>query len=327
LVHLLEAVGPSNAERAADALLAEFQTLARIWTQEPEALARILGPASPAIRLIAGARAAAEEVLCGDLRGCRIDPFAPAFRRYLILSMGSLPDERLRILFLDGSRRLIADEQMQRGTLSQLTLYPRTIFRRALEHNAAGIILVHNHPSGDPSPSIEDVDATRHLEHIGRALEIELIDHIVVTAASAHHIVSSGDKPGAATTPRAFTLRSRDRDPEMHVDLALANAKAAMRRRLLRRQLMPGPELFGDPAWEMLVDLFIHECERKSLSVTSLCVTPSIPLSSALRLCQKMCDAGIMRRIPDPYDGRRNFVRLEPEIAHRLRAYFEAGSD
>lgn len=240
--------------------------------------------------------------------------------------MGSLPDEQLRILFLDGSRHLIADEQMQRGTLSRITLFPRTIFRRALELNAAGIILVHNHPSGDPLPSREDIEATRHLEHIGRALDIELVDHIVVTAASAHHIVCQRDEPAVRTLPRALTLRSRDR-ADRPADRALDNAKAHIRRRLLRRQLMPGPELFGDPAWEMVVDLFIHECERKPLSVTALCVTPSIPVSSALRLCQKMCDAGIMRRIPDRYDGRRSFVRLEPEISHRLRAYFEVGSD
>ncbi|AQA00636.1 DNA repair protein RadC [Sphingopyxis sp. QXT-31] len=100
-----------------------------------------------------------------------------------------------------------------------------------------------------------------------------------------------------------------------------------MRRRLLRQQLLGAPELFGDPAWEMLVDLFIHECERKPISVTSLCVTPSIPMSSAIRLCQKLCDANLIRRKPDLYDGRRVFVELNPDVSHRLRAYFLAGSD
>src|SRR3546814_17880936 len=66
--------------------------------------------------------------------------------------MGSLPIEVLRILFLDRGRRPLADEQLQHGTLAQLAIYPRTIFRRALELNAAAIILIHNHPSGHARP-------------------------------------------------------------------------------------------------------------------------------------------------------------------------------
>jgi DNA repair protein RadC len=90
---------------------------------------------------------------------------------------------------------------------------------------------------------------------------------------------------------------------------------------------MGSPELFGDPAWEMLIDLFIHECEGKELSISSLSITPSMPLSSALRLAQKLCDAGIVRRVSDPFDGRRSIIKLEPATSHRLRAYFSAGSD
>jgi DNA repair protein RadC len=91
---------------------------------------------------------------------------------------------------------------------------------------------------------------------------------------------------------------------------------------MLRQQLIGSPELFGEPAWDMLLDLFIHECERKRLSLSSLCVQSSIPWSSALRLIKKLCDAGIMRRLPDPADRRRNFMRLEPDIHQRMRAYF-----
>jgi DNA repair protein RadC len=108
---------------------------------------------------------------------------------------------------------------------------------------------------------------------------------------------------------------------------ALRNALTASRRRLLRQQLLGAPELFGDPAWEMLVDLFIHACEGKDLSITALCVPVKLPLSSALRLVQKLADAGIVQRIRDPVDGRRTIVRLEPAIVHRLRAYFAEGSE
>jgi len=244
------------------------------------------------------------------------------------MSMGSLSDERLRILFLDGGCHLIADEVLQTGTLAQLAIYPRTIFRRALELNAAGLILVHNHPSGDHRPSAEDIEATRKLEMIGRSLNVEIIDHIVVTSTHCHHVMSNDTLAGTPVPSASLTLRSPGGSARIDQgDIAHANAKAAMRRRLLRQQLIGAPELFGDPAWEMLVDLFVHECERKRLSISALCVTSSIPMSSALRLAQRLCDAGITRRVPDPIDGRRTFIRLDPAVAHRMRAYFEAGAE
>lgn len=323
----MEIAAPGQGTALAKALLDEFQSLGRLWAQEPEAIARIVGSNSPVASLILHAREAAIAAASSDIRGIRIDPFAAEVRQYLILSMGSLADERFRILFLDSSHRLITDEEMQRGTISQISLYPRTIFRRALEVNSAAIILVHNHPSGDPSPSAEDIEVTRRLDQIGRSLGIEVLDHIIVTAAYAHHLISR-DPTATREAAAPFTLRSpgsqQTSDDE---DLALANARATMRRRLLRQQLLGAPELFGDPAWEMLIDLFIHECERKPISVTSLCVTPSIPMSSAIRLCQKLCDANLIRRKPDLYDGRRVFIELNPDVSHRLRAYFLAGSD
>lgn len=76
-----------------------------------------------------------------------------------------------------------------------------------------------------------------------------------------------------------------------------------MRRRILRRQLIGAKELFGEPAWEMLIDLFIHEGEGRPLSTSDLCVTSTIPMSSALRLVQKLCDAGLVDRTPDLMDA------------------------
>lgn len=259
----------------------------------------------------------------GQFDSVPVDPFDPRLREYLIASMGSLADETLRILFLGGNRRLIADEQMQSGSRAQLTLYPRTIFRRALELEASALILVHNHPSGDPNPSAEDVRATQKLDELGRALGIEIVDHIIVTSAYIHHIVRKDAAVPFGCGRSGFTLRS----PDASDPIALANAKATLRRKLLRQQLLGYPELFGDPGWEMIVDVFIHELERKQLPVTSLCVTAGIPMSSALRLAQRLVDAELLIRVPDPYDGRRSFVKLGPGIAQRLRAYFGEGGD
>lgn len=322
-------VDPDRSEELADALIGEFGSLDRLWSQSPEALARVLGPGSALTKLLLFTRKATLEAMRGHLVNRSIDPFDPRLRQYLIASMGSLPDEHLRILFLDGARRLIADEELQRGTLAQLALYPRTIFRRALEHNAATLILVHNHPSGDPLPSEKDVEATRKLDLVGRALDIQILDHIVVTASHAHHIVSEREIAGTTIGSTHYTLRSQhdDAGKESNEDAALANAQAAVRRRLLRRQLVGADELFGEPAWEMLLDLFIHEREGKPLSISSLCMVAGIPMSSALRLVQRMSNAGLMCRMPDPHDGRRSFMRLDPSLAHRLSAYFEAGQE
>ncbi|WP_422060850.1 JAB domain-containing protein [Sphingopyxis sp.] len=319
---------PGDCETLAKLLIDEFRSIGRIWSAAPEALRRVLGNQSPVVSLIISSRDASIETIAGELRGMRIDPFDPALRRYLIASMGSLSDEMLRVLFLDKGRQLISDEQLQHGTLSHLAVYPRTIFRRALELNAAGIILVHNHPSGDPSPSPQDVEATRQLDRIGRSLDVEVVDHIIVTSAYVHHIMNKDAMCGKVPASSFVTFCAPPpRDRRADARAALANAEIANHRRILRQQLIGAPELFGDPAWEMLVDLFIHECKGKDLSISSLCVAPNIPMSSALRLVQKLCDAGIVRRVPDPFDGRRSIIKLEPEISHRLRAYFEAGSE
>ncbi len=298
-----------------------------MWSQSRESLERVLGLGSPVADLLINAHDASVESFAGELAGLKLDPFAPALRQYLISSMGGLPDERLRILFLDGAQQLIADEELQHGTLAHLVIHPRTIFRRALELNAANIILVHNHPSGDASPSAEDVHATRVIEQVGRALDVHLVDHIVVASTHVHHIVNrEPDVPQAGGS--SFSLRSPD--PLItgaSPDPAFANALVASRRRLLRLQLLAAPELFGDPAWEMLIDLFIHERQQKDLSISALCVPVGLPMSSALRLVQKLCDAGLVRRIRDPIDGRRSIIRLMPATSRLLAAYFAAGSE
>ena len=267
------------------------------------------------------------EGLRSPLRSVRIDPSDAALRRYLVASMGSLPDEMLRVLFLDAGHRLIADEPVQQGTLTHLAVYPRTIFRRALEHNAAAIILVHNHPSGDQAPSEDDVSATRRLEQIGCALGIDIVDHVIVTATGTHHLLTEGARPTKPANVWATFFRS---DPGRDNDCgasALRNAEATARRRLLRKQLLGGSGLFGEPAWDMLLDLFIHEAKGQPLSMSALCVTAGIPASSAMKLIQRMVDDGLLERSPDISDGRRSLVNIAPDVAHRLRAYFAEGSE
>ena len=84
------------------------------------------------------------------------------------------------MLFLDKKNQLIADEVMNRGTVDHAPVYPREVVRRALELSASAVILVHNHPSGDPTPSSADVEMTRQVVDAARPLRIAVHDHLVV---------------------------------------------------------------------------------------------------------------------------------------------------
>lgn len=94
--------------------------------------------------------------------------------------MGNLDQEELWVLLLDSRNQLIRIEQLYRGTLNASSVRPAEIFRNGIRHNAAGLIVVHNHPSGDPAPSPEDVQLTRTLIDAGNLLEMPILDHVVV---------------------------------------------------------------------------------------------------------------------------------------------------
>ncbi|ASP33271.1 DNA repair protein RadC [Labrenzia sp. VG12] len=99
---------------------------------------------------------------------------------YLQAAMGQNNIEQFRVLYLDKKNALIADELQQTGTVDHTPVYPREVIRRALEHAATAIILVHNHPSGDPTPSRADIQMTRKIISIAEPLGITVHDHIIV---------------------------------------------------------------------------------------------------------------------------------------------------
>jgi DNA repair protein RadC len=103
-----------------------------------------------------------------------------ALLAYVRVALANEPREQFRVLFLDKKNQLIADETMHRGTVDHAPVYPREVMRRALELSASAIILAHNHPSGDPTPSKADIDMTRQIVEAGRSLRIEIHDHLVV---------------------------------------------------------------------------------------------------------------------------------------------------
>jgi len=103
-----------------------------------------------------------------------------ALLSYVRLSLQHEPREQFRVLYLDNRNQLILDEVQNRGTVDHAPVYPREVVRRALELSAKSMIIVHNHPSGDPTPSRADIDMTRQVVEAARALEISVHDHLVV---------------------------------------------------------------------------------------------------------------------------------------------------
>ncbi|MGZ8408078.1 MAG: RadC family protein, partial [Caulobacteraceae bacterium] len=103
-----------------------------------------------------------------------------ALLAYVRVALKHEAREQFRVLFLDKKNQLIADEVMNEGTVDHAPVYPREIVRRALELSASNVILVHNHPSGDPTPSGADIDMTRQIIDAARPLKITVHDHLVV---------------------------------------------------------------------------------------------------------------------------------------------------
>jgi DNA repair protein RadC len=103
-----------------------------------------------------------------------------ALLAYVRTALAHEPREQFRVLFLDKKNQLIADEMLGQGTVDHAPVYPREVARRALELSSSAVILVHNHPSGDPQPSSADIDMTRQIVRALDALKIGVHDHLVV---------------------------------------------------------------------------------------------------------------------------------------------------
>lgn len=113
-------------------------------------------------------------------------------KRYCIAALGHLKIEHCIALHLDSQYRLIASEELSRGTLTQASVYPREIVKSALRRHAAALILAHNHPSGVTEPSQADLSLTRHLKHALALVDIRLLDHLIVTGTNALSLAEQG---------------------------------------------------------------------------------------------------------------------------------------
>jgi DNA repair protein RadC len=135
-------------------------------------------------------RVASQRLLKSEISDRPVIQSWTALMDYCRLSMAKEPVEQFRVLFLNHRHVLIADEVMQQGTVNHTPVYPREIVKRALELSSSALILLHNHPSGDPSPSKADIDMTRKIMEAAATVNITIHDHVII-AESGHYSFKS----------------------------------------------------------------------------------------------------------------------------------------
>ena len=177
---LCQAVPQRDMKPLAKELIEIFGSFSEVIAAPYERLKNVKGVGDAVATQLKIVHAAASRLLKGRLK----DPTALSSKQsvldYCRSSMAFDDREQFRVLFLDKRNQIIADEVQQKGTVDHTPVYPREVVKRALELSATAIILVHNHPSGDPTPSRADIEMTRTIIEVAKPLGISVHDHLIV---------------------------------------------------------------------------------------------------------------------------------------------------
>ena len=176
------AIPRRDTKPLAKKLLHEFGGFGGLMTADAAAIARVGEISETAVAALKSAHAAALRLLKDEVRERPVLGSWQALLDYLHADMAHEGIERVRVLFLNTKNVLIRDEPMWEGSVDESAVYVREIMRRALDLKATAIIVVHNHPSGDPAPSQQDIRLTRDLAEAGRHLKVTLHDHVIIGA-------------------------------------------------------------------------------------------------------------------------------------------------
>ena len=161
-------------------MIEKFGSFAEVVAAPAARLAEVPGVGETVVTDIKIIFAAAHRIAKGEVRKRPVLSSWSSVIDYCRTTMAFNDKEQFRVLFLDKKNTVIADEVQQTGTVDHTPVYPREIVKRALEHSATALILVHNHPSGDPTPSRADIQMTRTIVDIAKPLGISVHDHIIV---------------------------------------------------------------------------------------------------------------------------------------------------
>lgn len=177
---LFGALARGDTKPAAKALLDRFGTLAGVLNADPGALKQIKGVSDASVGQIKIAALVARRMARSEVSGKPVLGSWQALLDYLAIDMAHLNIERVRVLYLNAKNRLLLDHHVGDGTIDEAAIHPREVIKRGLDCGASALILVHNHPSGNPEPSRADIRITQAIAEAGRPLGITVHDHVIV---------------------------------------------------------------------------------------------------------------------------------------------------
>jgi DNA repair protein RadC len=183
IIELLLTLGTprKDCKQQAKEAIKRFKTLRGVLEASPDELGRIKGIGPHNVFGIKLFQEISERYLKDKIIGKKIQlKSSKEVYDYLFQSMQKMKKEVFKVMFLDGKNRLIEVESLFEGSLTSSVIYPRELIGRAIKYNAASVIFIHNHPSGDPDPSPSDKDITKDLVFAGNLIQIKVLDHIII---------------------------------------------------------------------------------------------------------------------------------------------------
>ena len=189
---LFHAVPRRDTKPLAKRLIDRFGSLAAVLAADSADISKVTDSGPAIAGLLKAVHQAGRRLAREDLHERPILGSWDKVIEYCRAELAHLPRESFHVLFLDRKNGLLAAEEHSRGTVDQTSVYPREVIKRALELNASALVMVYNHPSGDPTPSQADIEITRAVEAAGEALGIALHDHVIVTRSDHQSLRASG---------------------------------------------------------------------------------------------------------------------------------------
>ena len=183
---LFAGVKRGDTKPAAKALIAHFGSLRAVIDADPRALMQVKGVGKASAAALHGVSQAARRMARGKAAERPLLSSWQALMDYLALDMGQLNHERVRVLYLNTQNRLILDHLASEGSIDEAAIHPREVIRKAFDIGSSALILVHNHPSGNPEPSRADIAITNRIAEAGRHLDITVHDHVIVGEAGSY---------------------------------------------------------------------------------------------------------------------------------------------
>jgi DNA repair protein RadC len=178
------AIPRRDTKKLAKRMIGDFGGFAQLLAADADAIVRRCGVSENVAAAIKIAQASAIRLLKTQVAGQQVLGSWQALMDYLAADMGFLPVERVRILYLNAKNVLIRDQLLSQGSVDEAAVYVREVIRGAVDSHATAMILVHNHPSGDPQPSSQDIRLTREIIDAARPLRIAVHDHVIVGGTS-----------------------------------------------------------------------------------------------------------------------------------------------